>query len=219
MSEFNPQMQILYCRDVERVFFGKAPRINLLVKAYGRNMAESWLEIQLNDLSNFSGCKEKLSLRQIKEIAAIIVDKYPTYNLAEFMLFFQRFKSCRYGRFYGAVDPMIIMQSLAEFNEERRQAYIERENAEKEKQRQEEEWRWHALTRRYAKRVPDAFTPKAPISALQYRLMGYDSLSDDELKCEIEAICAGNKTIPADALEMIALRSESSQSMRYSRQG
>lgn len=203
MSDFNPAMQIQYCRDIDRVFFGKAPRIGAMIAAYGRNTAESWLEIQLNDLSEFAGCKEKLSIRQIKETAAMIVETYPHYNLTEFMLFFQRFKRCRYGRFYGAVDPMIIFQSLDEFNEERLRAHIEREAAENDARRAEEERKSNELKQRYIKRVPDAFTPNAPIDYLQYRLMGYDSMPDDELNREIDDIRAGRKTLPDDIKGML----------------
>ena len=203
MSDFNPAMQIQYCRDIDRVFFGKAPRIGAMIAAYGRNTAESWLEIQLNDLSEFAGCKEKLTIRQIKEMSAIIVETYPHYNLAEFMLFFQRFKRCRYGRFYGAVDPMIILQSLDVFNEERISAYYDRKKAEAEAREAEEERKANELKQRYINRVPDAFTPNAPIDYLQYRLMGYDSMPDDELNREIDDIRSGRKKIPDDINGML----------------
>ena len=35
------------------------------------------------------------------------------------MLFFHRFKSGRYGKFYGKVDPLVITCSLREFVKER----------------------------------------------------------------------------------------------------
>lgn len=203
MSDFNPAMQIQYCRDIDRVHFGKAPRIGAMIAAYGRNTAESWLEIQLNDLSEFAGCKEKLSNRQIIETAQMIIETYQHYNLTEFMLFFQRFKRCQYGRFYGAVDPMIILQALDVFNEERRQAYIERERIENNEKKAADERAYTELRQRYMKRVPDAFSPNAPINFLQYRLMGYDSMSDDELNREIDDIRAGRKTIPEDIKQML----------------
>ena len=197
-------MQIQYCRDIDRVHFGRAPRINAIVAGYGRNTAESWMIIQLNDLSLFAGCKEKLSPRQIEETAQMIIEGYPHYNLTEFMLFFQRFKRCEYGRFYGAVDPMIILQALSLFDDERRAAYekrkkarIEAENAEAERQRKE-------LKQRYIKRVPHAFTDDAPINFLQYRLMGYDSMPDDELQRECTDIISGRKTIPESVTEMLS---------------
>lgn len=35
------------------------------------------------------------------------------------MLFFNRFKQGKYGRFYGVVDPLVIMTALQEFLRER----------------------------------------------------------------------------------------------------
>lgn len=203
MSDFNPAMQIQYCRDIDRVHFGKAPRIGAMIAAYGRNTAESWLEIQLNDLSEFAGCKEKLTNRQIIETAQMIIETYPHYNLTEFMLFFQRFKRCQYGRFYGAVDPMIILQALDVFNDERRQAYADRERIEQDEKKSADERAAAELKQRYINRVPDAFTPNAPINYLQYRLMGYDSMTDDELNRDIDDIRAGRKTIPEDIKQML----------------
>lgn len=203
MKRFNPDMQIQFCRDIDRVFFGKAPCIGTMIQAYGRNAAESWLICQLNDLSLFAGCKEKLTPRQINETAAMIAETYPHYKLTEFMLFFQRFKRCRYGRFYGAVDPMIILQSLDVFNEERISAYYDRKKAETEAREAEEERKLNELRQRYINRVPDAFSPNAPIDFLQYRLMGYDSMPDDELNREIDDIRAGRKTLPDDIKSML----------------
>lgn len=49
------------------------------------------------------------------------------------MLFFHRFKTARYGRFYGSVDPLIITESLRKFCDERWHSY------EKRKQEQQEQ--------------------------------------------------------------------------------
>lgn len=203
LTRFNPDNQLQFCRDIDRVHFGKAPRIGAVIAAYGRGTAESWMICQLNDLSLFAGCKEKLTARQINETAQMIVETYPHYNLTEFMLFFQRFKRCKYGRFYGSVDPMIILQALNMFNEERRQVFLERQRAEHEAEKAAEERAAAALKQRYIDRVPDAFTPNAPINYLQYRLMGYDSMTDDELNRDIDDIRAGRKTIPEDIKQML----------------
>lgn len=203
LTQFTPDMQIQYCRDIDRVHFGKAPKLSALVAAYGRNTAESWLIIQLNDLSMFAGCKEKLTQRQIEDTAKMIIEAYPNFNLTEFMLFFQRFKMCRYGRFYGSVDPMIIFQSLSEFADERLRAIAEHEKREREQQQAAEDRAAAELKQRYIDRVPDAFTPNAPIDFLQYRLMGYDTMPDDQLNREIDDIRAGRKTIPNDIRQML----------------
>lgn len=203
MQQFNPDLQIQYCRDVDRVHFGKAPRIEGIITAYGRDTAESWLAIQLNDLSEFAGCKDKLTVRQIQDTAAMIAESYPHYNLTEFMLFCQRFKRCKYGRFYGSVDPMIILQALTEFDNERRQAYADHAKREREKEVAEVNRAAEELKLRYIDRVPNAFKSNAPISFIQYRLMGFDSMTDDELKHELDEINSGRKKIPTNVVEIL----------------
>lgn len=43
------------------------------------------------------------------------------------MLFFYRFKQGKYGRFYGVVDPLVIMTALQEFLRERNEAIFDHE--------------------------------------------------------------------------------------------
>lgn len=196
-------MQVQYCRDIDRVHFGKAPSIGLISTAYGRNTAEAWLEIQLQDLSLFAGCKEKLSIDQIKEMAQMIVEEYPHYKVTEFMLFFQHFKRCQYGRFYGTVDPMIIFQALSDFNHERAQVYQRKQQAEEKAKREADNKAYEELKQRYMRRIPHAFTGFQLIDFLQYRLMGYDSISDEQLAEELQAIEEGRKYIPKNVIEML----------------
>lgn len=192
-------MQVTFCRDVERVHMGKAPSIALIKTTYGRNVAESWMEIQLNNLSEFAGCREKLKPHQIVELAQMIIDGYPHYKLTEFMLFFQRFKRCEYGKFYGVVDPMIILQALSTFNEERGRVLAQVRTREQKEQERKQEEAHQTLKQRYIDRVPSAFTPEAAITFLQYRLMDYDTKSDEELAHEIADLKSGRKVIPKEA--------------------
>lgn len=208
LTVYNPSMQVKYCRDVDRVFFGKAPKLRILAEAYGQHTAESWLTIQLNDLSEFAGCKGKLSKRQYEELAKMILETYPHYNLAEFMLFCHRFKLCRYGRFYGVVDPMVILQSLDKFNEEREQAHYEHQRTENRKQQEESDRQFNAEKQQYINRVPDAFTNKAPIDFNQYRLMGFATMSDEQLQKEIADIRAGRKVLPTDVMNILQIFNE-----------
>lgn len=60
------------------------------------------------------------------------------------MLFFHRFKTGRYGRFYGAVDPLVITTSLRDFIRERNDAYAIHEQEER-KAREKEERRGKVL--------------------------------------------------------------------------
>lgn len=172
-----------------------------MIKTYGHRVAVSWLEIQLRDLSEFAGCKDKLTAAQINETAEMIADEYSHYRLTEFMLFFQRFKRCEYGKFYGRVDPMVLLQALRTFAEQRAAVHRDRyrqlsRNAEEEKRRLEDA-AYDAMRQRYRQRVPEAFTPAAPIEFLQYQLLGYDQLPDEAFAQELQAITSGRKPIPS----------------------
>lgn len=138
LKTFNPAMQYRYCADVGRCFTGHAPSLGLLKQAYGGHIAESWLEIQLRDLSEFSGCKDKLSLRQIEDTAKVIIAEFDYLKVSELMLFFVQFKAGRYGRFYGAVDGLVITQALQEFCAYRRDE-LERHRRQQEKEAREKQ--------------------------------------------------------------------------------
>lgn len=75
--------------------------------------------IQLAELSEYAGVKEKLTTRQLTDTALLIQQMYGHFKVTELMLFFRQFKSGRYGRFYGSVDPMLIMTALETFAGER----------------------------------------------------------------------------------------------------
>lgn len=200
---FNPDHQDNYCRDLDRVYFGKAPTIKAVSDAYGYNVAESWLICQLNDLSENAGSKQQFTPRQIEELARRLARVYPGYKLTEFMLFFQRFKDCRYGHFYNIDNPMKVMDAAAQFDRERTQAYAKREQDEENAKRERERKRLEQLRQRYIDRVPGAFTKAAPIDFLQYRLLGYNQMSDEELSAELAAITSGEKKIPYTFKEIL----------------
>lgn len=60
------------------------------------------------------------------------------------MLFFWWFKSGKYGKFYGSVDPMVITSALREFIRDRNAIIAKRDSMEKEQK--EKEWWKTALT-------------------------------------------------------------------------
>lgn len=169
-----------------------------MAATYGIKVAEVWLQIQLEELSEFVSVREPLTTDQLEQLAGLIYETYPHLNLAEIMLFFQRFKRCRYGRLYGRLSPMAIMEALTVFMTERRR-WIDGYKSRRElEQRRMAELNDTAMRRRYRERVPEAFTPQAPLTFLQYKLMGFDTLDSDELSCEINALKTGARTLPQD---------------------
>ena len=199
---FNPSMQVQFCRDEERARYGSAPSLGVVRQAFGRNTAESWLEIQLQNLSEFAGVRNKLTDAQRQDLAAIMADSYGHYRLTEFMLFFQQLKRGEYGKFYGTVDPMAIMEALAAFDVRRTAAWQARKDAERRARTEQLNHEGDAVRRRYMQRVAEDYRPH--LSLLQYRMLGFDDMPDDALRSELDALRDGAKTLPADIAEILS---------------
>ncbi len=95
------------------------PWLKAINEAYGEDVAEDFVTIQIVNLSEFSGATDKIGAPQARELAQMVVNDFPYLNPAEIMLFCKRFKQGRYERFYKTVDPMAILRSLGRFVEER----------------------------------------------------------------------------------------------------
>lgn len=119
LLRFNARSHREHCRDLAAVYQGSTPSLGLVRRAYGDNLAESWLMVMLSDVNEYSGVQHKMEPEQIEDLAMVLLDEYGYLRVAEFMLFFRRFKAGNYGRFYGAVDPGVITLGLRDFLSER----------------------------------------------------------------------------------------------------
>lgn len=128
---------------VERCVVGRAPTLTEVNMTYGEGTAEFWLTLQLTDLSEFCGCREKMSDFQLRQLAQLIKSTYFHLKVTELELFFHRFKLCHYGQFYGTVDPMVITRSLRQFMNDRANIIDEYDRRIREQQR--EEWARRAV--------------------------------------------------------------------------
>lgn len=115
LSAYNPDRQALFARHPDRVFLGTAPPLARIANAYGAAVAESFVEIQIQNLSEYAGCTRKLSSQQIEEAAQLIITEWGYITSAEICYFFWLFKSGEFGEFYGAVDRMKIMRAMRQF--------------------------------------------------------------------------------------------------------
>lgn len=139
MRRMNPDTQAYAAEHPDRALFGNAPTLWEINQVYGNRSASKWLVPQLYDLSEYCGCKEKLTERMYVDCAQRIAKRYRWLKTSELLLFFDRFKLGDYGRFYGSIDPQIIMEALPKFIQQRAAA-IERHDRE-ERERQAEEHR------------------------------------------------------------------------------
>lgn len=141
----NPARQADVCADRERCLFGPYPTLSQLRRRYGRNAPEAWLIPQLNDLGEFCGCRDKTTPAQTRELAGLIAEEYADMKVSELMWFFRQFKKAAYGRLYGTLDPLTLMDALRRFDRQRRDEAALRERAMGE--RRERERRAQAVTR------------------------------------------------------------------------
>lgn len=149
MTVFNPDMQYALSAKPEDCFFGMYPTLARMNNEYCDNASIQWLNIQIYNLGEFCGCKDKMSPQQILDCARTISGTYYFLKVSELMLFFFYFKAGKYGTFYGSVDPMKITFALLQFCKERGDANAKHDNEIRMKQIDEfsksaisyEEWR------------------------------------------------------------------------------
>lgn len=135
---FNPNHQHELCNSEDDCFFGDYPSLFCLGVGYGDNAPVMWLIPQLYNLSEFCGCREKLQGAPLEECARLISMEFSFLKVSELMLFFHRFKAGLYGRFYGSIDPLLLMTALRSFLRDRAYAIDRKEQEEREHQREEE---------------------------------------------------------------------------------
>lgn len=133
LNMLNPSAQLVAGKNPERAILSEdAPTLAIMRKVYGEEFPATWLMPQVLDLVVFSNSKNTLDDKQAEFLAEVIANEYYFLKASELLLFFYNFKTGKYGRFYGVVDPMRIMEALGEFKDERDRV-IEQHRREEEK--------------------------------------------------------------------------------------
>jgi hypothetical protein len=135
LAVFTPQCQAYAAQHPERAYTGTAPSLLAVEKGYSLQVLEVFLCMQLEDINLFASAKTKLPMDRQREMAGLIRAEYPLLKASEVLLFFQRLKCGRYGRFYGAVDALFITSALGQFMQERRADLIRIDEARKEREK------------------------------------------------------------------------------------
>ena len=143
ISEFltacNPSTQMKYVGNELSAFADTKATLKDISLAYGDGCAIAWIIPQLYDLCEFCGASTKMTDAQMKEVATIISIDYKYLKISELLVFFMQMKRGKYGRFYGAVDPMLIMTALNQYVKKDRGEYIAKVEEQKREQKREEE--------------------------------------------------------------------------------
>lgn len=115
------------------------PTLTTLDIAYGEAGAKTWVAVMLYFISEFAGAKDKVNAMQVEYTATTIDKQFGFLSIGEFAHFINLLLSGRWGKFYGAIDPVFIMESLHKYCGEIR---VEELRA-LEEQREERERREH----------------------------------------------------------------------------
>ena len=198
---YNPDIQVHVAavNDVYLLYNQKeTPTLRMLEQAYGQEYASRvWIKTQLVILNDFVGVKNKLEDFQINPLCDQILVEYGGLNLLEFCLFMARLRSGKYEQFYGSVDPMLILKSLEEFMDDRREDIninvAEQERKERERKDAEAEAYRKAMIESYRKRIPNSDTDKAPVDFPEYNWGCLYKLTDDELKVALVKVAEMRK--------------------------
>lgn len=114
----SPKAQPAFARKPEMAVNGDYPTLQEINACYGMDFDVEWLTVQICDMSTFTGAKN-MDENQQEVLARTIAAEYPGLKVTELLLFFHRFKTGRYGHFYGNVDPMVVTTALLDFIKER----------------------------------------------------------------------------------------------------
>lgn len=139
LTACNPSTQMKYVGNELSAFADTKATLNDISLAYGKGCAKAWVIPQLYDLCEFCGASTKMTDAQMQEVATIISLEYHYLKVSELLVFFRLVKCGKYGKFYGAVDPMIIMGALNQYVKEDRGKFIAKVEKIKEEQKREEE--------------------------------------------------------------------------------
>lgn len=149
LRTFSKDIQMQTALHPHRAYLGKAPSLAMVRTAYSHNVLIAWVMAQLEDVNDFSGTAQKMSIAQMEQLAKVISTEYYYLKVTEFHLFLHRLKAGKYGVFYGVIDPLKISASLFEFTKERRTEImaLENERTRTEQQCKRAEWAQNAVSR------------------------------------------------------------------------
>jgi len=156
----NPDRQMVVGANPDQCFLGCSPSLRLLNASYGQKAAATWLTAQLQDVNLFFNMKESADLLQVEKLAGIIAINYAYLTVDELLLFFFRFNSGRYRRFFSYFDPSVITDSIRDFLQEKYR--FQKQQEEERKKREWEEHKKRAITREEYLKLKNGTTENEP---------------------------------------------------------
>lgn len=174
---------------IKDCYFGEYHTLAELKTLFDDKFPTAWLVAQLHDLSEYCGCKEKLSGNPLRQCADIIASEFFYLKTTELMLFFRKFKSGSFGVFYGTIDPLVIMSALRTFLKERNNAYDKKrmeDEAEERKNREKNAISWAEYCRRFKHEILNPLEPTKRIQTEEDAEMSARMISELRLNDNIK---------------------------------
>ena len=114
LKDFAPNLCAKFATEaLERCFSAKTYTLTQL-RLNCDGLQNSWLSAQITYLNSISGATQMTEM-QMMMLVSNISQTYGYLKITELMVFFFQLAGGKYGKFYGAVDPMQIMVDLNEF--------------------------------------------------------------------------------------------------------
>lgn len=106
-----------FARNPEAIIRGNlAPTILDANIMYGGVVMEEWFRSQLMFLSEFCGCKDKITPLQLVQLAENLNAEFYYLKITEFMWFFNLVSRAKFGELgYGAFSPIRLQEMVWEF--------------------------------------------------------------------------------------------------------
>lgn len=135
MAAYNPGLEhILLTKGLTKGELANnqnAPSLAILKAAFGEPVAIEWINTLIYDFVDYCEQQQGVENSKLEECAAFIMARYYYLNMAELLLFFAECKLCKFGRIYGTIGAMRIMEMLNDYISQRNEdmSRIEREQA------------------------------------------------------------------------------------------
>ena len=114
LKDFAPNLCAKFANEaLERCFSAKTYTLTQL-RLNCAGLQNSWLSAQITYLNSISGATQMTEM-QMMMLVSNISQTYGYLKITELMVFFFQLAGGKYGKFYGAVDPMQIMTNFCEF--------------------------------------------------------------------------------------------------------
>ena len=114
LKDFAPNLCAKFANEaLERCFSAKTYTLTQL-RLNCDGLQNSWLSAQITYLNSISGATQMTEM-QMMMLVSNISQTYGYLKITELMVFFFQLAGGKFGKFYGAIDPMQIMVDLNEF--------------------------------------------------------------------------------------------------------